>query len=73
MKQMYLGVKVVEAEPMLLEDFQAMYPGRVVSPMTDSNEGYCITYKDGYQGWCPTKVFLESYRVLPNDLMFKKD
>ena len=54
----YIGIKLVEAEEMKLEDFQLKYPGRVISPASgDMNNGYCVTYPDGYQGWCPKEVF----------------
>lgn len=57
----YLGIKLVDAEEMTLDVFQAKYPGRVVNPASgDGINGYCITYPDGYQGWCPKEVFEEA-------------
>ena len=57
----YLGIKLVDAEEMTLDAFQAKYPGRVVNPISgDGINGYCVTYPDGYQGWCPKEVFEES-------------
>ena len=57
----YLGIKLVDAEEMTLDAFQAKYPGRVVNPVSgDCINGYCVTYPDGYQGWCPKEVFKEA-------------
>ena len=54
----YLGIKLVDAEEMTLDAFQVKYPGRVVNPISgDGINGYCVTYPDGYQGWCPKEVF----------------
>lgn len=56
----YVGIKLVEAAPMSLEEFNKIYPNRVVNPISGNNNGYCVTYLDGYQGWCPSVVFEEA-------------
>ena len=44
----YIGVKIVKAEPM----------------EKDSNPGYRVKYKDGYESWSPKEVFEGAYREL---------
>lgn len=60
----FIGVKVVEAEPMRAVDAEE-YLGR---PIDTSNAerpvcpGYLVRYPDGYESWCPKKQFEEAYR-----------
>lgn len=44
----YLGVKIVEAEPMYSTDKE--------------KEGYKVVYEDGYVSWSPKEVFEKAYK-----------
>lgn len=51
----YIGLKIVDAEPM---------------PSVNTAEpGYVIVYKDGYQSWTPEKAF-EAYRKISDGVPF---
>ena len=78
--EMYLGVKVVEAETMNQGD--ALNAGFYHLPRKDKNvllgisnnehelmyktEGYRVKYEDGYQSWSPKDVFEKAYRKISN-------
>ena len=53
MSKEYLGIKFVLAEPMLAED--AKQKGYRVD--SASQDGYEVTYEEGYKSWCPKDVF----------------
>lgn len=69
----YIGVKLVEAEPMTLNQFNS-YMNASVTEVADSpdREGYLVEYPegsgknhdnhDGYVAWCPKHVFEEANR-----------
>ncbi len=62
----YIGTKQIEAEPMLLGEF-IKQTGRnpyVNDPKVHDNseEGYIVKYKDGYESWSPAEAFEEAYR-----------
>lgn len=63
--QKYIGVKEVQAEPMMLGDF---IETRGRNPYTNSKEvhyvdeqGYLVKYADGYESWSPKDVFEDAY------------
>lgn len=60
----YLGVKVIEAEPMSYEEFHQL--GSSKEPMKPQREGYKVIYPDGYVSWSPKEVFEEAYRRIDN-------
>lgn len=51
----FIGVKIVSAEPMTREAFEAKH-GRNVGG-DKHGEGYEVTYEGGYQAWSPKDVF----------------
>lgn len=59
----YLGVKIIEAEPMTMtkaaEELQRPFE-------SGSEEGYFVKYQDGYESWSPKEVFEEAYRKIDN-------
>lgn len=55
----YIGVKIIEAEPMTSEEFNEQIRPLVCS-MNDKN-GYKVIYPDGYVSWSPKAVFDEAY------------
>lgn len=58
----YIGVKIVNAEPMTREAFEAKH-GRNVGG-DKHGEGYEVTYEGGYQAWSPEDVFDAAYRPI---------
>lgn len=54
--QKFMGVKIVSAEPCLCSGtFHKSKPG---------DEGYVVTYEDGYTSWLPKKAFEDAYRPM---------
>ena len=61
--QIYIGCKIIQAEPMgkcaFLEKVKGQDCfGRATRP------GYKVVYPDGYVSWSPKKVFEEAYRLI---------
>jgi len=57
----YIGVKIVEAEPMTVREAQDKHSTGTAA-MDDA--GYEITYPDGYKSWCPKAQFEEANRPI---------
>ncbi len=57
---MYIGTKVIKAEPMTMIEAQKVL-GREIKPSTIEEDGYLVEYKDGYKSWSPKSVFDEAY------------
>ena len=59
----YLGVKIVEAEPM---DEFTFKRSKDVEPLDNdlNREGYKVVYEDGYVSWSPKEIFEEVYREI---------
>jgi hypothetical protein len=56
----YIGVKMIEAEPMTAEEFS-----KNINPLIYSGKdkrGYKVVYEDGYVSWSPKNVFEKAYR-----------
>ncbi len=58
----YIGTKIVQAEPMNKYDFFISRKGRDCKE--DHEEGYMVTYEDGYESWSPKAVFERCYRLI---------
>ncbi len=55
----YLGVKIILAVPMMLNDAEEFLERKI----QDKNEdGYLVEYEDGYKSWSPKGVFEKAYR-----------
>lgn len=69
-KVKYLGIKIVEAEPML--ESEAIEKGYRVGDDTDKKDeyGYEITYDNGYKSWSPKTVFDKAYKPLQGPMTF---
>jgi len=66
--QKYIGVKIIEAEPMTKERFEAYKTKTdVMDARAMGTAGYKVVYPDGYESWSPKDVFEEAYR--PTDGM----
>lgn len=61
----YLGVKLVQAEPMQKEKWDATkkFEDRGDHSLVD---GYKVIYEDGYTSWSPKEVFEKAYRRIDN-------
>jgi hypothetical protein len=60
----YLGVKIVDSEPMTAPEFNQQ-----VRPLQYSGEdqrGYKVIYEDGYVSWSPKEVHEKAYRRIDN-------
>lgn len=58
----YIGVKVTDATPSTLGDYNR-FKGWIIPENEDpATEGYRVTYKDGYISWSPKEAFEESHR-----------
>lgn len=65
----YIGVKLIEAEPMTYGKFADKKYGesRMKTDFSIENEfkdGYMVTYTDGYVSWSPKEVFEKAYLPL---------
>jgi len=58
-EEVYIGTKVIAAEPMTDTAF-ADSLGRPSAPPT--RDGYRVRYEDGYVSWSPKDVFERCYR-----------
>lgn len=60
---LFIGCKVIKAEPMGRADFNAKFNGaEAPSPDMMQEGGYHVIYPDGYHSWSPTNVFENAYR-----------
>jgi len=62
MMKKYIGVKCVEAMPMLLGKYNKFRGWTMPENEDPATEGYLVTYPDGYQSWCPKAQFEEANR-----------
>ena len=63
----YIGVKMIEAEPMTRGAFNASKG--VILLLDDpcyNAPGYKVRYEDGYESWSPKEVFDAAYRRIDN-------
>lgn len=58
----YIGTKIVQACPMTKHEFRD-YQGNESDGRPDEN-GYKVTYEDGYKSWSPQVTFERAYRLL---------
>lgn len=64
----YIGVKVIEAEPAIRKGGKVYLPNDPIPKTMDTVEqGYKVTYPDGYESWSPKDVFELAYmKIIPN-------
>ncbi len=67
MEEVYIGTKVIAAEPMSEKEFTGLQSSRlgpdVVWPQKKPNRlGYKVRYEDGYVSWSPKETFERAYR-----------
>jgi hypothetical protein len=63
MGKVYIGTKVIRAEPMSNEDWLRSQ-NRFNEGDETLGEGYKVQYEDGYLSWSPKEVFERCYREL---------
>jgi|LGVF01.2.fsa_nt_gb hypothetical protein len=65
----YLGVKLIEAKPMILGLYNDFRGWSMPTDEDAKESGYLVKYEDGYISWSPKKQFDEAYREI-EDLTF---
>ena len=60
----YLGVKLIEAEPMNLGDYNKFKGWPMPNDEDPLREGFKVKYSDDYISWSPKEAFEESYREI---------
>jgi hypothetical protein len=63
----YLGVKVIEAEPMNLGDYNNLRGWTIPENEDPATEGYMVQYDSGYKSWSPKAIFESAYLPLEGD------
>jgi len=63
----YLGVKVIEAEPMNLGEYNELRGWKIPENEDPATEGYMVQYDSGYKSWSPKSVFDSAYLPLEGD------
>ena len=63
--KVYIGTKVVRAEPMSNEDWLRSQ-NKWQDGQETAGDGYKVQYEDGYLSWSPKHVFERCYRKLSN-------
>lgn len=63
--KLYIGCKIIEAEPVTNRLFDNRAKGTPVSPAVEPDvPGYLVRYPDGYESWSPKDVFESAYRLV---------
>ena len=63
----YIGVKIIKAEPAVrIGSTNYLMTEAIPQSMEKHEEGYRVTYPDGYVSWSPKDVFEEAYRRTDN-------
>jgi len=75
MVTLYIGTKVIAAEPMdeltFLENIRKIDPGSLKN--RETRPGYHVRYEDDYTSWSPRDTFERAYRRLtPGELVLLK-
>ena len=60
----YLGVKLIEAEPMTRGDYNKFKGWKIPENENPNDEGYIVKYSDDYISWSPREAFEEAYREI---------
>lgn len=69
MKQLFIGTKVLQAEPMTLGAYNLLRGWNIPADENPHREGYHVIYEDGYQSWSPEEAFESAYRGTTNGTM----
>ncbi len=73
-EKVYIGTKIIRAVPMDKYAFECEKDNVPPSPETRRiEEGYKVTYEDGYKSWSPKEVFERCYReITPMEILLTK-
>ena len=66
----YIGTKFVQAKPMNRGEYNKFRGWTLPADENAADEGYVLTYKDGYISWSPKEVFEEAYREIGETMDF---
>lgn len=68
----FIGVKMIEAVPMTARE--ANDKGYRIGNYSFEEDGYEVTYPDGYKSWSPAKEFEKAYYKLEDllEILLKK-
>lgn len=58
----YIGVKIIDAKPMNLGDYNKFKGWTIPVDENPEKEGYLVKYSDDYISWSPSDAFSEAYR-----------
>ncbi|EDT74948.1 Gp49 family protein [Clostridium butyricum] len=57
----YIGIKLIEAKPMKLGDYNRFKGWTIPVDEDPQREGYLVKYSDDYISWSPKEVFEKAY------------
>ena len=60
----YIGVKIIEAKPMNLGDYNDYKGWTIPENENPKRDGYLVKYSDDYISWSPAEAFREAYRLI---------
>ena len=63
MEQYYIGTKLIKGKPMTRGEYSTYRCWETPENENPEDEGYHVTYSDGYESWSPKKQFEEAYRL----------
>lgn len=61
--EMYIGTKILKAEPMNLGDYNEHRGWTITDNENPDKDGFLVEYEDGYQSWSPKEAFDGAYRL----------
>lgn len=64
MMEKYIGVKMIEAKPMNLGDYNKYRGWTIPADEDPARKGHLVKYEDGYESWSPATVFDKAYRLI---------
>lgn len=60
----YIGVKIVQAEPCTLGDYNTRRGWQIPANEDPTRAGFFLKYPDGYVSWSPREIFNAAYRLV---------
>ena len=64
MEEIYIGTKIIAAEPMTESAFDEKYRPTLGNKGNPFRQGYKVRYEDGYISWSPKETFERAYRKM---------
>lgn len=69
----YIGVKLIEAEPMNLGEYNLFRGWTIPKNENPEKEGYKVVYPDGYVSWSPKEIFETAYMKVSHNPKLKSN